>query len=159
MGMRLVSATVLVLSLSACTKPGAKTPATAAPLVSPIVAATVPRTVASTTSTIAVTTTKAPPRTTVVSAKSAVLAGYEAYVAARLAGSVGGIGAASYRLQSTTRTASSDVKVRGVRVGSNVSAVEECIDGVPRLVVVELVGEKWVVSHVLGPEASKGWCE
>jgi hypothetical protein len=50
------------------------------------------------------------------------------------------------------------VTVAEVRVGLRTSAVEECVDGVERLVVLELEDRGWVVTHVLGADAEWTWC-
>jgi hypothetical protein len=98
--------------------------------------------------------------TTVPSTKSAVLDGYNLYVASRSAHTGGGVDGAAYRLRTATDPVDAQVvTVRGVRIGDGTSAVEECVGGTERLVVLKRVGEQWVVFHVLGADQNFEWCK
>ena len=88
-----------------------------------------------------------------------VMAGYARYVTARRSGSSGSAPtAAAYRLAGR-QAVPEDVTVRGVRTGATSAAVEECVDGRERLVVLAKNSDGWVVVHVLGPGAAGEWCK
>lgn len=126
-----------------------------APTTSATIAAAAAITSTATTSTALAATTSS----VLTNDSDEVMAAYARYVAARRSGSSGDAStAAAYRLAGRPAVPE-DVTVRGVRTGASSAAVEECVDGRERLVVLAKTADGWVVVHVLGRDAAGEWCE
>ena len=89
-----------------------------------------------------------------------MVAAYDRYVASRSVSSAtdGASGAVAYRL-ANREVLPEMVTVHAIRYQATLAAVEECVNGTERLVVLTLGEGGWAVSHVIGADKADDWCE